>query len=145
VPAVGILAEQVERATAGSIRRRMVLVAVCAGVALLAGVGMLRLRYGIPLLYLLVPGYAAVLAAVWFSKEEFVAIAFDAGGVATGPLVNSFLLALALGAASAPGGGDALVEGLGMVALIALAPLLSLVALGVLLRLKENRAGGISG
>ena len=119
----------------------MVLVAVCSGVALLAGIGMLRVRYDIPLLWLLVPGYAAALAAMWFSKEEFVAIAFDAGGVATGPLVNSFLLALALGAASAQGGGEVLVQGLGLVALIALAPVLSLVALGVLVRLKDNRAG----
>lgn len=140
-PAVGILAEQVEQATGGSIRRSMVLVAVCTGVALLVGLGMLRLEYDIPLLYLLAPGYAAVLAAMGFSKEEFVAIAIDAGGVATGPLANSFLLALAFGAASAMGGRDALVQGLGLIALIALAPVLSLVTLGVLVRLKENRKG----
>lgn len=140
-PAVGILAGQVERATGGSIRRPMVLVGVSVGVALLVGIGMLRVRYEIPLLYVLLPGYAAVIAAMWFSREEFVAIAFDAGGVATGPLVNSFLLALALGAASAQGGNDVLVQGLGLVALIALAPVLSLVALGVLVRLKDNRKG----
>lgn len=138
-PAVGILAGQVEEASGGSIRRSLVLVTVCLGVALVVGLGMLRIRYDIPLLYLLVPGYAMVLAVMWFSKEEFVAIAVDAGGVATGPLVNSFLLALALGAASALGGRDALVHGLGLVALIALAPVLSLMALGVIVRMKEPR------
>lgn len=138
-PAVGILADQVEGATGGSIRRPLVLVAICVGVALLVGVGMFRIGYDIPLLYLLVPGYAAVVAIMWFSEEEFVAIAIDAGGVATGPLANSFLLALAFGASSAMGGQDPLVEGLGLVALIALAPLLSVMALGVVVRRKEHR------
>jgi hypothetical protein len=138
-PALGILADQVEQASGGSIRRPLVLVTICAGVALIVGLGMLRIRYGIPLPYLLAPGYAIALAAMWLSKEEFVAVAIDAGGVATGPLVNSFLLALALGAASSLDGRDPLVHGLGMVALISLAPVLSLVALGVLVRLKESR------
>jgi hypothetical protein len=74
---------------------------------------------------------------MWFSQEEFVAIATDASGVATGPLANSFLLALAFGAASAMGGRDTLVHGLGLVALIALAPLLSVMALGVLVKRRE--------
>ena len=102
------------------------------------GVGLLRIAWDIPLLYLLVPGYGIVLAIMWFSEREFVAIAFDAGGVATGPLANSFLLALALGTSAAMGGQDPLVQGLGLVALIALAPVLSVVALGLLMRRKEH-------
>lgn len=138
-PAVRILADQVEDASGGSIRRSLVLVAVCVGVAVSVGLGMFRIGYEIPLLYLLVPGYGVVLAIMWFSKKEFVAIAIDAGGVATGPLANSFLLALSFGASSAVGDQDPLVHGLGLVALIALAPVLSLMALGVLVRRKENR------
>ena len=138
-PAVRILADQVEAASSGSIRRSLVLAAVCAGVALSVGAGLLRIGYDIPLLYLLVPGYGLALAIMWFSDEAFVAIAIDAGGVATGPLANSFLLALALGASSAMAGQNPLVQGLGLVALIALAPVLSLMALGALLRWKENR------
>lgn len=138
-PAVRILADQVDDASGGSIRRSLVLVAVCVGVALSVGVGMFRISYEIPLLYLLVPGYGVVLAIMWFSKKEFVAIAIDAGGVATGPLANSFLLALAFGASSAMGGQDPLVHGLGLVALIALAPVMSVMALGLLLRWKERR------
>lgn len=138
-PAVRILAGQVEDASAGSIRQSLVLVAVCVGVALSVGVGLLRIGYEIPLLYLLVPGYGLVLVIMWFSEKEFVAIAVDAGGVATGPLANTFLLALAFGASSAMGGQDPLVHGLGLVSLIALAPVVSVMALGVLVRWKERR------
>lgn len=138
-PAVGILADQVEEASGGAIRRNLVLLTICAGVALFVGAGMLRIGYELPLLWLLLPGYGAVLALMWLSKKEFVAIGIDAGGVATGPLANSFLLALALGASSAMGGQDPMVHGLGMVALIALAPVVSLMVLGVIVRWKENR------
>ena len=137
-PSVRILAHEVETASSGAIPRTMVLLAVCAGVALAVGAGMLRIACDIPLLYLLAPGYGIVLAVMWFSEREFVAIAVDAGGVATGPLANSFLLALALGTSAALGGGDPLVQGLGLVALIALAPVLSVVALGLLIRRKER-------
>jgi hypothetical protein len=137
-PSVRILAHEVEVASSGAIRRTLVLLAVCAGVAVSVGVGLLRIAWDIPLLYLLVPGYGIVLAIMWFSEREFVAIAFDAGGVATGPLANSFLLALALGTSAAMGGQDPLVQGLGLVALIALAPVLSVVALGLLMRRKEH-------
>lgn len=138
-PAVRILADQVEEASGGSIRRSLVLVAVCVGVALSVGIGMFRIGHEIPLLHLVVPGYGIVLAIMWFSKTEFVAIAIDAGGVATGPLANSFLLALALGTSSVMGGEDPLVDGLGLVALIALAPVISVMSLGLLVRWKERR------
>jgi hypothetical protein len=138
-PAVGILASEVEKATGGSIRRTLVLVAISVGVALLVGVGMARIAWEIPLLYLLLAGYGAVLAIMYFTDTEFVAIAVDAGGVATGPLANSFLLAFAFGASSAMGGQDPLVHGLGLVALIALAPVLSVMALGVLVRRRQTR------
>lgn len=136
-PSVRVLADQVEEATSGSIRRGMVLIAVCAGVALATGAGLLRIAFDLPFLWLVAPGYALVLALLWLSESEFVAVAVDAGGVATGPLANSFLLALALGA-SAGAGGDPLVRGLGLVALIALAPVMSVMALGVLVRWKER-------
>ncbi len=137
-PAVRVLADEVETASSGAIRRRMVLVAICGGVAVSVGVGILRILYGIPLAYIVVPGYLAVLALLPFSDKSFVGIAADAGGVATGPLANSFLLALALGASAAKAGNDPMVDGLGLVALIALAPILSLTMLGVLYRRKAS-------
>jgi hypothetical protein len=138
-PSVRVLAEQVAEASSGSIRRSSVLYAVCIGVALATGVGLLRVGYGIPLLALLVPGYLLVLVIMRVSETEFVSVAIDAGGVATGPLANTFLLAIALGLTSAAGGADALERGLGLVALIALAPVISVMALGFLVRRKLRR------
>lgn len=135
-PAVRILAHEVEESSGGSIPRTTVVITVCAGVALAVAVGMLRINHDIPLLYLLVPGYGLVLAIMWLADSRFVAIAVDSGGVATGPLANSFLLALALGASSAMGNRDPIVQGFGLVALIALAPVLSLMVLGLSVRWK---------
>lgn len=137
-PAVRILADQVEEASAGSIRRRFVMLAVCSGVAVAVSLGLFRIGRGIPLLWLLIPGYALVIAALWLSDRDFVSIAVDAGGVATGPLANTFLLAMALGASSVVGGQDPLVHGLGLVALIALAPILAVLLLGLLVRWKSR-------
>jgi hypothetical protein len=140
-PAVRVLADQVEDASNGSIRSTMVLLAICMGVAVWVGIGMLRISHGIPLLWLLVPGYGLVLLLMGFSSREFVAIAADAGGVATGPLANSFLLALALGASSSAGGQDPILDGFGLVSLIALAPIMSVMALGLLVELKMRKRG----
>ncbi len=133
-PAVRILADEVEETSGGSIGRMLVLVTVCAGVALAVALGMLRIVWKLPIGYLLVPGYLLALLLMRASDRTFVAIAADAGGVATGPLANSFLLALALGMASAAEDGDPLLQGLGLVALIALAPILSVMTLGLLIR-----------
>ncbi len=138
-PAVRILADQVDEASNGSIRRSLVLYTICLGVSVSGGLGLLRIGYEIPLLYLLVPGYVLVMVIMWLSNRDFVAIAVDAGGVATGPLANTFLLALALGVSSAMGKPDPIVHGLGLVALIALAPIISVMILGLLLRWKESR------
>ena len=137
-PAVRILADQVDEASNGSIRGSMVLQVVCAGVAVAVAVALLRIGYGIPLLYLIVPGYALVLVIMWVAQTEFVGIAIDAGGVATGPLANTFLLALAVGAAAANGSTSALVDGLGLVSIISLAPVIAVMAMGVLIRWKER-------
>lgn len=136
-PAVRILADQVEEASSGSIHRSMVLLTVCAGVAGAVALGMLRIGYGTPLSWLLIPGYGILLAILWSSDKSFVSIAVDAGGVATGPLANTFLLALAFGTAAATG-GDPLTQGLGLVSLIALAPVISVMILGFLIRRKER-------
>lgn len=138
-PAVRILANQVEEASAGSIHGTWVVQAVCAGVAVATGTGLYRIAYGVPLLWLVVPGYLIVLAIIVASDKTFVAVAADSGGVATGPLANTFLLALAFGAAAAFGGRDPLVDGLGLVSLIALAPIISVMALGLLVRMKSGK------
>ena len=138
-PAVRILADQGEEASHGSIPGFLVLNAVCVGVAIWAALGMLRVGYGLPLLYLLLPGYGLAILMLWISDKDFVAIAIDAGGVATGPLANTFLLAIALGASAAVEGRNPVVDGLGFVALVALAPIISVMALGLLMgRMKRT-------
>jgi hypothetical protein len=138
-PAVRILADQVESASGGSIPRPLVLWAICVGVSLAVAAGLIRIGYGLPLIYFVLPGYLLVMVGAWASDKSFVGIAIDAGGVATGPLANTFLLALALGAASAADGQDPLVQGLGLVSLIALAPVISVMTLGFLVRRKQRQ------
>ncbi|MBV6489622.1 MAG: hypothetical protein GHHEDOFH_03619 [Pseudorhodoplanes sp.] len=138
-PAVRILANQVDDASNGSIPRALVLHTVCIGVAAFVGLGLLRIAYEIPLISILVPAYTLVIVIMWLSDRDFVAVAVDSGGVATGPLANTFLLALALGASSSIGSQDPITHGLGLVALIAVAPIISVMTLGLLIRWKESR------
>lgn len=137
-PAVRILANQVEEASNGSVPGLLVLYAVCVGVAAWAALGLLRTSYGIPLLYFLLPGYLLAIILICLCDRDFVAIAIDAGGVATGPLANTFLLALALGASSAIAGQDPVTDGLGFISFISLAPVISVTALGLLVRRKTE-------
>lgn len=137
-PAVRILADQVEDASSGAIRARVVVLSISVGVAVWVGLGMLRIAYGIPILYLLVPGYLFVIGLLWLSDMDFVMVAIDSGGVATGPLANSFLLALALGASAAMGDQNLVIYGFGFVALIAIAPITSVMMLGVAVRFKAR-------
>jgi hypothetical protein len=136
-PSVRILSDQVEKASGGSIRQSTVLYAICLGVAFFVGLGMFRIGYGVPLLYILIPGYAFVVMIIWFSDKEFLSVAVDAGGVATGPMANTFLLALALGLSASMGDKEPIINGLGLIALIALAPIISVVLLGFALRIKN--------
>ncbi|HWK94608.1 MAG TPA: DUF1538 domain-containing protein [Pseudolabrys sp.] len=138
-PAVRILADQVDEASNGALPRRLVLPTICIGVAVYTGLGLLRIGYEIPLLYLLVPGYVLALVILWLSDTTFAAVAVDAGGVATGPLANTFLLALAFGVSGAIGNQDPVLHGFGLVALIAVAPIISVMTLGLLVRRKEAR------
>jgi hypothetical protein len=137
-PAVRILAKQVEGASNGSIRAWLVVLAVCIGVGAWVAVGLLRIHFGLPLLYLVLPGYLLAIVMIRACDRDFVAIAIDAGGVATGPIANTFLLAAAFGVAVAMGVEDPISQGFGFVALIALAPILSVTALGMLMRRKPR-------
>jgi hypothetical protein len=79
---------------------------------------------------------------LWFSDRSFIAVAFDAGGVATGPMAVTFLMAMAVGIASTVEGRDPVVDGFGLIALIALAPILTIMGLGLIIRLKNAGKGG---
>lgn len=135
-PAVRILCHQVEESSSGYIRKSIVLYTISVGVAVLVAVGMVRILYGIPFLYIIIPGYVLALVLLWFCDKTFISIAFDAGGVATGPMAVTFLLAMAVGIASAMEGRDPIIDGFGLIALIALAPILSVMLLGMIFQSK---------
>lgn len=138
-PAVRVLCDQVEKASASTIHKSTVLLAICSGVAVFVGLGMAKIVYGIPLLYIVIPGYIIALLMMWFSDKSFLSIAFDAGGVATGPMAVTFLLAIAVGISSAMEGRDPVLHGFGLIALIALAPILSVMTLGFLVKLRKRK------
>ena len=138
-PAVRILSEQVEEASAGSIRKMIVLYTIAGGVALFIALGMVKIVYGIPLLWIVIPGYLLAIGMLWFSDKSVIAIAFDAGGVATGPMAVTFLMAMAVGIASGIQGRDPIIDGFGLIALIALAPILTIMVVGLIIRIKTSR------
>lgn len=136
-PAVRILGSEVEDVSSGYIKSSVIVYTLSVGVAAFVALGMARMVYGIPLFYLLVPGYLLALLLLPFSRPDFTSIAFDAGGVATGPMTVTFILALTVGAASTVKGRDPVIDGFGLIALVALAPILFVLVLGFIYRWKE--------
>lgn len=131
-PAVRILCDQVEKTSSGSIRSNTILLTLCLAVGIFIALGMTRVVYGIPFYYIIIPGYSAAIILMFFSKPSFTAIAFDSGGVATGPMTVTFIMAMAVGAADAIEGRDAVIDGFGLIALVALAPIIMVMLLGFL-------------
>jgi len=129
-PAVRILSRQVDQLSSGYLKERIILYTVAIGVVAAVALNMVRVRYDIPLFHIVGPGCLLALLLVAFSHPSFIALAFDAGGVATGPMAVTFVMSLAIGLASG-GGGDPAVEGLGLVALVALAPMITVLLLGL--------------
>jgi len=133
-PAVHVMIDQVDRVTSGSIPGPVILYCMAIGVALSVALAMSRIIYGIPLAYILIPGYIVAFLMMRYTSEQFISIAFDSGGVATGPMTVSFIMAMAIGVATAIEGRDPVLEGFGMISLVALAPILTVLALGVIFR-----------
>lgn len=138
-PSVRVLAYQVEESSSGYINSNLMLYTLSFAVATLVAVGMAKIVYRIPFLYIVVPGYLFVLILLWFCDKDFVGIAFDAGAVATGPMAVSFLMSLAVGVATAYEGADPVADGFGLIAIIALAPIIFVLLLGVYMRFNGGR------
>ena len=138
-PAVQVLCSQVYDMTAGAVRKQALQLSLSAGVAVSIGLSMLRVITSIPVLYFLIPGYGIALLLMLFSPPVFTAIAFDSGGVASGPMTATFLLPLAMGACEAAG-GNITADAFGVVALVAMTPLITIQLLGVIWRLRRHRA-----
>lgn len=133
-PAVRILTHEVEKVSGGHINQQIMLYTLSAGVAISIGMAMARIIYGIPLLYLLAPGYLLALLMIKYSPPNFISVAFDSGAVATGPMAATFTMALAVGVASGTAGRDPLMDGFGLIAMATLAPILSVLLLGLIYR-----------
>lgn len=137
-PAVRILNIEVEKASSGSIPQKIMLYALSIGVAISIALSMTRILLGIPLWYFIIPGYLLALLLIRFSSKTFTAIAFDSGGVATGPMTVTFIMAISVGAAATMEGRDPLLDGFGMIALVALAPIISVLILGFLFKRSQG-------
>ena len=130
-PAVHVLNMQVEDITGGQVTKRQMMLAMSIGVGISIGLSMLRIMKGFSLLYYLIPGYILSLGLSFFIPPLYTAIAFDSGGVASGPLTSSFILPMAIGACVATSGLDAVLENaFGIVAMVAMTPLITIQALG---------------
>ncbi|MDI9449132.1 MAG: DUF1538 domain-containing protein [Bacillota bacterium] len=131
-PLVRVLNYEVEKVSAGHISQRLMMYTLSAGVSIAVALAMARIVYGIPLLYILAPGYLLALILIRYTSPTFVSVAFDSGTVATGPMTATFILALAVGVASGTTGRDPLMDGFGLVAIVALSPVLSVLLLGLI-------------
>ncbi len=130
-PAVHVLNNQVEEITEGRVSKRSMLIALSVGVGISLGLSMIRLIFGFSLLYYLIPGYVLSLGLSFFVPKMYTAIAFDSGGVASGPLTSSFILPLAVGACATLRGVDEVMDfAFGIVAMVAMTPLITIQLLG---------------
>ena len=137
-PAVRVLNKQVEEITVGAISQRAMLLSLSIGVAVSVGISMLRVVTGISLWYFLIPGYAIAIELSFFAPKVFTAIAFDSGGVASGPMTATFMLPFAMGACIALG-GNVSTDAFGLVAMVALTPLITIQVLGCVYKIKLMR------
>ena len=129
-PAVYVLTRQVEEITSGAISSRAMGLSLSIGVSISLGLAMVRVLTGLPILWFVIPGYAIALLLSFKVPKVFTAIAFDSGGVASGPMTATFLLPFAMGACTAVG-GNIVTDAFGVVAMVAMTPLITIQILGV--------------
>ena len=138
-PAVHTLNKQVEELSAGAISAKAMGMSLSIAVSAAGGLAMLRVITGISIMYFLVPGYLIALALSFFVPRTFTAIAFDSGGVASGPLTATFMLPFATGACEALG-GNVMTDAFGLVALVAMMPLITVQVMGAIYVVKSRHA-----
>ena len=138
-PAVYVLMRQVEDITDGAISGTALQRSLSIGVAVSVGLAMVRVLTGIHLFYMLIPGYAIALLLSFVVPPVFTAIAFDSGGVASGPMTATFLLPFAMGACMTVG-GNVVTDAFGVVTMVAMTPLIAIQCLGLAYKLKAKQA-----
>lgn len=138
-PAVQILNHQVEDITGGTISNKQMNLCLSIGVSGAVGLAMIRVLTGVGIYWILIPGYIIALFLSYQVPSVFVGIAFDSGGVASGPMTSTFLLPLTMGVCTALG-GNVVTDAFGVVALVALAPLIAIQIMGVLYNYKVKKS-----
>ena len=138
-PAIQVLNHQVENVTDGAISVKSMNRAMSVGVSISVGLAMLRVLTGIPIATIIIPGYLIALVMSLFVPKMFVGIAFDSGGVASGPMTSTFLLPLSIGTCTAVG-GNIMTDAFGVVALVALTPLIAIQIMGLVYRIKTAKS-----
>ncbi len=137
-PAVHVLNRQVEEMSAGAVSEKAMGISLSAAIAVANGLALVRVLTGINILWFLVPGYVLALVLSFFVPKMFTAIAFDSGGVASGPMTATFMLPLAMGAAEAVG-GNVMTDAFGLVAMVAMTPLITVQIMGAIYKAKSHR------
>lgn len=139
-PAVYVMTHQIEEVTSGYVKRRAVLIALSLGVGAAVALSVLRIVVTeIQLWHYLLPGYLIAISLTFIVPKMFIGIAFDAGGVATGPMTATFILAFINGAANKHTTASILIDGFGMIAMVALMPIITLQLLGVSYKIKTSK------
>lgn len=137
-PAVKILNRQIEEVTSGYINKKMVLIFLSMGVAISVSLAILKIYLNIPVIYLMLPAYVIVFILTKFSSPLFVSIAFDSGGVVTGPMIATFLITMTISLSNSLVGSNPVVDGLGTIALVSVLPIISILILGVIYEKKKE-------
>ena len=137
-PAVHVLNKQVEEISAGAVSEKAMGLSLSIAIALATGLAMVRVLTGISILWFVVPGYVIALAMSFFVPPIFTAIAFDSGGVASGPMTATFMLPFAMGACEAVG-GNVITDAFGLVSLVAMMPLITVQVMGAVYLVRSKR------
>lgn len=141
-PAVYVLTHQIENVTSGYVKRKIVLFALSIGVGVAVALSMIRIIVPqVQLWHYLLPGYLISIILSYLAPKLFVGIAFDAGGVASGPMTATFILAFSQGTADSIVSANVLIDGFGIIAMVALTPLIALQILGLIFKLKSDKGG----
>ena len=136
-PAVAVLTEQIEKMTEGSMNRKVMNNTIAIGVAVAITLSIIRVLTGVPITWFLVIGYIVAIVLTFVTPKLFTMVAFDSGGAVSGPMTTSFLLPLIIGVCY-QNGGNIFTDAFGVVALVALSPLITIQTLGIVYKIKSS-------
>lgn len=132
-PDVIVLTDQVDTVSGGAISQNLLIYVIAIGIGFFTAMAIFRIVSGFPITYLLLFGYAIVLTLSFFSPSDYVAVAFDSGGVTTGPMTVPVILSLGIGFTSVLAGKSAISDGFGLIGLASIGPIIGIMLLGMIM------------